>query len=229
VSVAGPQFPDDPWGSTLTSEPPPAAAVDVRHSGRFDADGNIRGSLSGAKIDLTLQLPWPAGSAAGMLGDEPVTLTWNLQTSESDLPHTLEGVVGTQAVDLEGVFRLQQDFLRGRPAGRSLSGGSVQGTLLGSHLAVTIEPTTGPFGDKAVVAAGTLGDHQFEIRAARNGRPMLGDVAAVGHIRGTYSGQAVHLDLTSTAEQFGHTDVTGVSPAPPPFSALLIAALLFFA
>jgi hypothetical protein len=229
VSVAsGPQFPDVPLGTDPPAEVPPGAAVHVRHRGRFNAEGYIGGTVAGSMIDLTLQLPWPFGSAEGVLGDEPVAVTWDLRTRESDRPKTLRGTVGTQAVSLEGVFRLQPDFIRGIPAGKSFSGGSVQGTLTGLHLAATVEPTTGSFsGTPNVVATGSLDDHQFEIVATRNGRPMRGDTAAIGHFRGTYDGRTVHLDLAPT-DQYGDTDVTGACPAPPAFTTLLIAALLFF-
>ena len=159
-------------------------------------------------------------------------MTWNLQTSESELPATLQGTVGEETVKLEGVFRLQQKYLRGIPAGRSFSGGSVLGTLSRAQFNAAVEPVVTRHPQlgrlNAVVATGTHDDRQFEIFATRTGHPKRGDRAAVGHIRGNYDGQTVHLDLTAT-EQFGDTEVAGACPAPSAFSILLVAALLFFA
>ena len=90
------EFPDDLWGATPPPEVPPSAVVNVRHRGRFRADGSLVGTVAGSRIDLALQLPWPTASAAGMLGNELVTVTWHLQTSESERPATLQGMVGTR-------------------------------------------------------------------------------------------------------------------------------------
>jgi hypothetical protein len=220
LAESGRQFPDDLWPADPPAEVRPAAAVEVQHRGRFRADGSIRGIIAGSRIDLGLQLPWPAGSAAGLLGNELVTVTWERPSSKPEPTVTLQGTLGTQPVNLEGVFRRQ-------PAGglfSLFSAGSVQGTLSGENLDATIEPANPPDPERgnshAIVATGTLGNHHFKVFADLD--RSLGKGA-----RGSYAGQPIHLDLTGSPGSDSY--VAGACPAPPAFTALLIAALLFFA
>ncbi len=182
----------------------------MRHRGAFRADGSIRGTVAGSRIDLGLQLPWPIGSAAGLLGNELVTVTWDRPTSKPELTVTLQGTVGTQPVNLEGVFR------RRVPAVSSFFGGSVQGTLSAASLDATIKPAAGPPNSHMIIATGSLGAQDFKVLAD----PHRG-------VRGSYDGETVHLDHAATSS--GDLVVIGACPAPPAFTALLIAAFLFFA
>lgn len=214
----GRQFPDDVWPADPPAEVPPAASVEVRHRGRFRADGAIRGIVAGSRIDLGLQLPWPTGSAGGLLGDEPVTVTWDRPSGKPELTVTLQGTVGTRPVNLEGVFRSRTS------AFSSFYGASVQGTLGGAHLDATVEPAKPPDPERgnshAIVATGTLGKHHFTVLVDLD--RSLGRGA-----RGSYDDQPVHLDLAHTPG--GDAHLSGACPAPPAFTALLIVALLFFA
>jgi hypothetical protein len=196
----------------------PSAAVDVVHRGRFSADGSIRGNIGGSALALTLQLPWPRGSAIGTLGDDPVSLAWALHAGDSRMS-TLHGSVGPREVDVEGVFRREVDYQQGQPVLGPFTGASLQGTLAGNDLAATIEtdrpdPIRG--NSHKIVATGTFGSSAFEVFADLHRSTGRG-------VRGTYAGQIVHLDISR-----GDARVVGACPALPAFSALVIAALLFF-
>jgi hypothetical protein len=57
---AGP--PSRPWACSVNPlrtqlAAPPAAVLELRHRGRFRADGSIGGIVAGSRIDLSLQLP----------------------------------------------------------------------------------------------------------------------------------------------------------------------------
>jgi hypothetical protein len=205
------QSPDDPWSASSPIEVPSSAVVDVRHRGGFRASGSIRGTVAGSRVDLVLQLPWPAGSVVGTLGDQLVTVSWNLETSESPLPDTLHGWVGAQAANIQGVFRSRINNL-----GKSYFGGWLEGTLTGASLKATVGPADGRPNSHTMVATGTLGAQDFNVLAD----PRRG-------VRGTYDGQTVHLDHAATASD--DSVVIGACPAPPAFTALLIAVFLFFA
>jgi hypothetical protein len=67
---------------------------------------------------------------------------------------------------------------------------------------------------------GPLGSHRFKVFADLERSTGRG-------VRGSYDVHTVHLDLTATAE--GQTLIACACVAPPLFTALTIAALLFFA
>ncbi len=147
----------------------------------------------------------------GAVGDDLVTVSWNRETSESLLPDTLHGWVGAQAVRIQGLCRSRTNSL-----GKSYLDGWAEGTLNGTPVDATIGPAAGPPNSHAIVATGKLGTQDFKVLAD----PHRG-------VRGRYDGQTVHLDHAFTASR--DSVVLGVCPAPPAFTALLIAAFLFFA
>jgi hypothetical protein len=203
-------FPDQLWALPMPADMAASAAVDVSHRGPFSPDGSLRGNIGGSALTLTLQLPWPTGSATGTLGDDPVSVAWVLHAADSGMS-TLRGSVGRREVDVEGVFRREVDYQQGQPVLGPFTGASLQGTLAGNDLAATIEtdrpdPIRG--NSHKIVATGTLGSRAFEVFAGRG-------------LRGTYGGQIVHLDISAGR-------VFGVCPGPPAFTALLVAALFFF-
>jgi hypothetical protein len=210
------EFPDDLWTATAPASVPTGSAVDVRHSGRFRADGNIHGTVGEATVDLAVELPRGTSSATGTLGDAPVNVTWNLSynsRSGQDLPATLQGTVGEQTVNLQGFFQLG--------AGYRFDRASVGGTLADEDLAVSIEPASTAFENSdTIVATGTLAEHHFEIFVSLKGSLER------GLVRGTYDGQDVHLDLTAIPGSDAH--VAGTCPSPPPFTLLVVASLLYF-
>ena len=165
----------------MPADIPPAAAVDLHHTGPFQEDGRIRGTVAGSTIELALQLPWSASPVTGTLGDDPVEVAWDLSTGGKG-PATLQGTVGAQAVSVRGVFRRNRDF--------SFLDGTISGTLADASLAASIRPVLGGFSTSGtIVANGTLGDDRFEIFGSR-------DVER-GMVRGTYNDRSVHLDLTA--------------------------------
>lgn len=197
-------------------EVPPAATVEVNHRGRFREDGSLRGTIAGRILDLTLQLPFPFGSVSGTLGDAPVSVAWALHTGDSRIS-TLRGVVGSERVDIEGVFRRRVEYQQGQPVLHEFMGASLQGTLAGEGLSATIEtdppdPLRGI--SHEIAAIGTLGHWAFQLFAGRG-------------IRGNFDDQAVHLDIAGWT--YEDARVVGTCPGPPTFSALVVAALLFFA
>jgi hypothetical protein len=204
------RFPPELWSAPMPADIPPAAAVDLHHTGPFQEDGRIRGTVGGSTIELALQLPWSASPVTGTLGDDPVEVAWDLSTGGKG-PATLQGTVGAQAVRVRGVFRRNRDF--------SFLEGTVSGTLAGISLAASIRPVLGGFSTSGtIVANGTLGDDRFEIFGSRT--------AERGMVRGTYNDYSVHLDLTAAPGSESH--VTGACPAPPALTTLLTVALLFF-
>ena len=197
-------------------EVPPAATIEVNHRGRFREDGNLRGTIAGRTLDLTLQLPFPFGSVSGTLGDAQVSLAWELHAGDSRIS-TLRGVVGSEPVDIEGVFRRRVEYQQGQPVLHEFLGASLQGTLAGEDLAATIEtdppdPLRGI--SHEIAAIGTLGNCAFQLLAGSG-------------IRGTFDDQTAHLDISGWTYEGAR--VVGTCPGPPAFAALVVAALLFFA
>ena len=197
------------------SEVPPAATIEVTHRGRYREDGSLRGTIAGRTLDLTLQLPFPFGSVSGTFGDAPLSVAWALHAGESRIS-TLRGVVGSEPVDIEGIFRRRVEYQQGQPVLHEFLGASLQGTLAGEDVATTIEtdppdPIRG--NSHKIVAIGTLGNCAFQLFAGRG-------------IRGTFEDQTVHLDMSDRT--YEDARVVGTCPGPPAFSALVVAALLFF-
>jgi hypothetical protein len=160
-------------------EVPLAGVVEVNHRGRFREDGTIRGSIGERAFDLTLQLPWPTGSATGTLGDDPVSLAWALHVGDARLS-TLRGSVGSRAVNIEGVLQREVDYQNGQPVLGPFTGASLQGTLAGEDLTIETDPPDPIHGNShKVVATGTLGNSAFQLFAGRD-------------VRGAFDGQIVH-------------------------------------
>ena len=142
----------------MPADIPPTAVVDVHHTGRYQEDGRIRGTVGGSTIELTLQLPWSASSVTGVLGGDPIDMAWDLSTGEKG-PAILQGTVGAHTVSVE--FR--------RNPNSSFAEGTVRGTLTDTSLAASIRPVSGGFSTSgAIVANGSFGDHPFEIFASRH-------------------------------------------------------------
>jgi hypothetical protein len=210
------EFPIELTNAAVPALISPSAAVDVVHRGRFDEDGGLRGTVAGAFIDLALELPRSASSATGRLNEEPVNVAWRLSDNsggDPKLPATLQGTVGERQVALRGVFRLAPGYWFDRA--------SIEGTLAGVELTASIERASGGFGGSStVVANGSHGDQEFEVFGSVNGSLDR------GILRGTYHGQAIHLDARETDS--GHTRISGSCPSPASFALLLIAPLIFF-
>jgi hypothetical protein len=153
--------------------------------------------VAGATVELTLELPRSTSSATGTLHDRTVAVTWSLSdnsTGNPELPATLQGTVGDKQVNLRGLFRLTPSYW--------FDGASIEGTLDDAELAASVEPASGANGTTdTVVATGTFGNGRFEVFAAVDGS------LEHGRVRGTYDGQPIHLDLTSTHGAEAH--VTG--------------------
>lgn len=197
-------------------EVPRAATVEVSHRGRFRENGSLRGSIAGRTLDLALQLPFPFGSVSGALGDAPVSVAWALHAGDSRIS-TLRGVVGSDPVNIEGVFRRRVEYQQGQPVLHEFLGASLQGTLAGEDLAATIEtdPPDPIRGNSHKIAAmGTLGKCAFQLFAGTG-------------IRGTFDDQIAHLDISGWTHEDAR--VVGTCPGPPAFTTLVVASLLFFA
>jgi hypothetical protein len=211
------EFPEELWNATAPEEVPPAAVVDLMHGGRFAKDGTIRGTVSGARVDLAVELPRSASSARGTLGDELVDVMWRLSYDsggDRELPAALQGTIGSKRVELRGVFR--------RAPGYWFDQAMLEGTLADAYLTASIERASGGFDSTdTIVATGTLDDRRFEIFAALDG------TLEHGRVRGTFDGQNVYLDLIATRGADSH--LQGTCPSPAPFALLLVASLFFFA
>ena len=216
------EFPSELWHAPPPTPVGQGELVDIRRAGRFSGDAKLQGTASGSKLELAVELPRAASSAAGTLDGRPVSVYWNLSNNPDDdteLTATLKGNVAGKRVDVTGVFR--------RASGYRFDGASVDGTLAGEHLTATIQAAAAEryASTGSVVANGTLATRPFEIYAA------LGGPLERGRVRGDFDGRPVHLNI----KRAGHTDVTvtvtvtGTCPAPTAFTVLLVASVAFFA
>ena len=210
------RFPDDLFNAPSPLSVPASDAVSLTFGQRFSEDGQLAGTIGADRVELTLELPNSASTARGSVAGEPVNVTWTLSdnsTGDPELPATLQGTIGTKRVEVHGAFTLTPGFW--------FSKAVIRGTIAGIELEATVQPASGAFGrSSTVVANGTLGDESFEVYAAVDGGLER------GVIRGTYGDRPVHLDAHS--ENHSETAIAGRSSAPPWFTVLITASLLFF-